>query len=89
MENERPIRTLSFVESSDAGVNLWPAAPQGETYTELNDRGRARADETIGYVRDRAAPMALGYVTEAMIGAGKYGAMEIGFCSQVALHASR
>lgn len=90
MENPNSIRTLSFVRASDGEVNPWseaalPDVP--ENHAALNDAGRIRADELIAYMRHHRAPMALGHVARAIAASGRWGPMETGFYSQIALHA--
>lgn len=93
---QHKLMALSFAVATPDRVNLWPAATgdeinrvrqgraRGSDYASLNRQGAGRAIELIEYIEVEAAPMVLGHVINAMIDQGEYGALEIGFCHEIA-----
>jgi hypothetical protein len=88
MFNQSNLRTLSFAAgSADGKIDLWPDTAGLGSAAADNALGRDRADELVTYMRDHDAPMVLGFVVQAMIARGRFGAIEVGFHNQVSLHA--
>lgn len=75
------LEDLSFV----SGKNLWRPVRTGN-YAEDTARGRRYADELLTYIRLKNCPMAFSQVARAMTQAGRYEAVEIGFCSRIGIH---
>lgn len=78
---------LSFAEFSKDSTDFWPAPPDGLSYAEGNALGRARADELVQLMSENHFTALLGRLAEAIAAKGEFGAVEIGFFTQVAAYA--
>lgn len=83
------LATLSFVKSSQTGVDLWPETESSGSYESDNEIGRSRGEELIHYMRNNQAPMVLGHVSKRIAERGVFGAMEVGFFNHLALFAMK
>lgn len=88
MDPQSGIASLSFVQRTKTGIDLWPRLSDAEDRESGTEIGRARADELLLFMRRNQAPHALGFVIEAMIAAGRSGMLEVGFCSGISMAAT-
>ncbi len=54
-----------------------------------NQKGREYADRVVEMMNDENNPTTLGRVAKAMIERGRYGGVEVGFFTMLAIHAMR
>jgi hypothetical protein len=85
VSDERAYESLSFVGSA---AEIWAPARTGE-YAKDCQMGRLYARELLQFMQTRGYPPFLGHVFQAMVTRGKFEGVEIGFCNEIALQASR
>lgn len=81
------LQTISFAQSSEGYVDLWPETASTGSYAGDRALGKERATEIIQYMSRNQAPEVLGHVVDAMLRRGQFGPIEAGFLNLVAVTA--
>lgn len=82
--SDRDAHALPFVSSRTTRVNYWKVDRTGD-YAANCARGRAYAEALLSHIQEAKNPVILGSVMKAMIAAGVYEGVEIGFCAHLGI----
>lgn len=71
-----------FAPVAQQNLATWDIAESGD-WSSDNAAGRQRAEEVLAHMRAKGTPLLLGHVMKAIVTAGRWGGVEVGFCTTI------
>ncbi|QTG12369.1 hypothetical protein G6M86_03535 [Agrobacterium tumefaciens] len=76
-------QALDFVKVRDGQIDYWHDDDTKGEWGEGCAEGRKRAGDLVGFMQNQNDPSLLNRVGKAIVGSGKYGAVETGFFQEI------
>lgn len=76
-------QALDFVNVRDGQIDYWQHEGADHEWSEGCEEGRQRATDLVDFMQSQNDPSLLNRVGKAIVGGGRYGAVETGFFQQI------
>lgn len=76
-------QALDFVKVRGGEIDYWHSDENNGEWGEGCAEGRRRASDLVGFMQGQNDPSLLNRVGKAIVGSGKYGAVETGFFQEI------
>lgn len=76
-------QALDFVKVEDGQIDYWHDTKEQGEWGEGCEEGRKRANDLVCFMQGQNDPSLLNRVGKAIVGSGRYGAVETGFFQEI------